>query len=347
VVAVAALGAWGLSATPAWATTIKVTPGAVDNVINQNCSLVEAVIAANTDLPRDKCPAGSDTDTIDAPGVFVLKTAYISTDTSVDPAEGFNGLPAIRKQITINNAVISRAADAESFRIVRVADMGNLTLANTTVSGGRAADCPNDIRVGVCAGGILNNSTLRLLNSRVIGNIATGSGSLFIGGAGITNAGTATLTNSIVSDNATTGDLAAGGGITNNLSHTLTVVDSQIYGNETTSTGTIATGGGIANFGTASLTNSRLLANTIRATGGIAAGGGVYNEQGATANLTNSQVIGNRATGGTARGGGIYTENATTTLTNSQVIDNRPDNCEPPIPSNTSPGGTCGLTPAG
>ena len=116
-------------------------------------------------------------------------------------------------------------------------------------------------------------------------------------------------------------------------------------------------GGGIYSFGSvADLTNS-----TIDHNDATADGGGIYNYQVGvvgygTVNLETSKVSGNEAgadgggiytTGGLATvtasgtpivhnaavsgGGGIYEgPGGTVTLTNSPVLDNKPDNCEPP-----------------
>ena len=55
-----------VSVTPANATTITPTVFTDDTTNNGNCTLREAVIAANTNLPRDMCLPGSgaSTDTI-------------------------------------------------------------------------------------------------------------------------------------------------------------------------------------------------------------------------------------------------------------------------------------------
>jgi hypothetical protein len=273
--------------------TIAVTPGAVDDIINQNCSLVEAIIAANTDEPRDACPAGSGADTVHAPGRFVLIAVPGATKSRT-------GLPAITSAITILNARISRDAAAPAFRILHV-DGGDLTLVNVGLSGGSAVDCP-DGGAAVCAGGILNTGVLSLINTRVVDNTASGIGPID-GGAGIVNAGTATLANSSVSGNVAVSSAAAvGGGITNNAGATLTLTNSQLRDNTATAaTGAVAAGGGLANFGTAGLTTSRVLGNTAV------------------------------APDGTAMGGGIYQENGSTSLIRTRVSGNAPDDCQPAI----------------
>ena len=284
------------SAMPQPGASIRVTPGAVDDVVNGNCSLVEAITAANTDAPRDACRAGNGADTLQAAGRFVL------TDVPAASASR-TGLPTITSDLTIVAAKISRASDAAAFRILQVAHGGALTMLNGSVSGGRAVDCP-DGGAAICAGGILNLGTLTLVNSHVFSNTAAGSGSI-VGGAGIVNGGTASLTNSIVSENTASGDTAAvGGGITNNTGASLSLVNSALRGNSAVGPmGGVAVGGGLANFGTASLTTSRVQHNTVV------------------------------APGGTATGGGIYQENAAATLRLTRVNGNEPNDCRPAIAS--------------
>lgn len=285
----------GLAAvTPHAATSIRVTPGAVDDVVNGNCSLVEAIIAANTDRPRDACPAGDGADTLHAPGRFVLTEVPAGATSPV-------GLPAITSEITIAHAKISRAADAAAFRILQVIAGGALTIVNGSISGGSAVDCP-DGGAAVCAGGILNIGRLSLINTRVVDNTASGTGPI-VGGAGIVNAGTASLVNSTVSDNSAVGSAAAvGGGITNNAGATLTLTGSILRDNTAAGpTGGVAAGGGLANFGTASLTTSRVRGNMAV------------------------------ASDATAMGGGIYQEKGTTTLVRTRVGGNTPDDCQPTI----------------
>ncbi len=63
VLGIAAIGA-SATAAHATGTTITVTTTADDNTTNGNCSLREALAAANTDSAVDACPAGNGADTI-------------------------------------------------------------------------------------------------------------------------------------------------------------------------------------------------------------------------------------------------------------------------------------------
>src|SRR3972149_4527826 len=61
-------------AAPAWAVTILVSTTADDLAANGNCTLREAIEAAQTDLAVDACPAGSmvDPDVVEIPGDHTL-----------------------------------------------------------------------------------------------------------------------------------------------------------------------------------------------------------------------------------------------------------------------------------
>lgn len=170
VMALTGLGFAGASP----AAIINVTAGAVDNDnTNGNCSLVEAVTAANTDLPVDQCVQGNGQDTIILPAGSVFSfNAVNSTDA------GENALPTIRSQITIqgNGAVLERstAAGTPAFRLVYLNQNGRLTLENMLLANGFADSPATSGRNG---GAILSRgSFLSLSNCTVSGNSAAQQG---------------------------------------------------------------------------------------------------------------------------------------------------------------------------
>jgi hypothetical protein len=318
-----------LAAVPAArAATITVTPGAVDALNNGNCSIREAITAANTDSAVDACRAGSRADKIKASGGFVLTT----------PDNDANGLPVISSTITINDADISRASGAPAFRIFAVDSSGKLTLNGVTVSGGLAnADCPNP-GASICGGGIASKGTLTINRSRIVNNATATESAFYVQGGGIDSDGTATVTRSVVDGNSATNtasgfSIAAGGGIANE--GTLEVRSSRINGNTNSCSGTgspfgcFALGGGIANDGKLDVKSSEVVANATSCSGGgcAAVGGGSVNaiDTEATATVKSSRVNDNTAScsasGCTAIGGGIGLF-GTVTVTNSQVSGN-------------------------
>jgi len=122
-------------------------------------------------------------------------------------------------------------------------------------------------------------------------------------GGGISNTGTLTLNNVIVTSNAATDD---GGGIYNATGGTLTLTDVAISSNTATDDG-----GGICVYdGTVTMTGVTINGNTA---GGL--GGGISNDR--TITLTNVTISGNTAG---SRGGGF--ENADTAILTNVTISN-------------------------
>ena len=340
------------------AAVIGVTPGAVDAIINGNCSIREAIVAANTDSAVDACTAGSGADTLNASGTFVLTTAD----------NGANGLPVITSTITMNGAQISRAPAAPAFRILAVASTGNLTLNGATVNRGLARDCP--IQAGdVCGGGIVNEGTLSVNGSRIVNNAAinaapafsqavgggivstgtlnvrasrfngdttscSGSGSpvgcFSLGGAIYNSVGTLDVRNSEVVSNAASCSgsncVAVGGGITND--DTSTVTGSRVNDNAASCSGSgcTAIGGGIGMFGTVNVTDSQVSGNiaSCSTNGCLARGGGLDNNFDGALNVNGGQVVRNTVSApvGTGRGGGLYNGSGMAILSSSAVVGN-------------------------
>lgn len=131
--------------------TVNTTSMAVAN--DGQCSLIEAIIAANTDTASGalagECPAGSGADTI------VLSNATYTLTAVFDPVWK-DGLPPATSAITLqgNGAVIQRAAAAPDFRLWRVSSTGNLTLHNVTLRGGRRLDARHGAAIYVDGGAL-------------------------------------------------------------------------------------------------------------------------------------------------------------------------------------------------
>ena len=143
-----------LGQAPALAATI--------NVDGTSCTLVDAITAANTDAATGGCTAGSGADTL------VLAAGSTHTLIEVnDGTDGPTGLPAIASVITIegNGSTIRRDRSVTEFRILAVRSNGNLTLQETTVSGG--SWCPTPTVVGSTTA-----APCPLVDSTVSGNSA-------------------------------------------------------------------------------------------------------------------------------------------------------------------------------
>jgi hypothetical protein len=152
-----------LGLAPALAATIKVS---------ETCTLARAIRSANNDASSSGfCMPGHGADRIVLPRgrTQILKTV---NSTRYGPT----GLPVILSDITIdgNNSTIRRARSAPEFRIFAVAQNDELTLRNTTVSGGRAAD------EGARGGGVYGyESDIKIVNSIISGNVGHGVSGLY------------------------------------------------------------------------------------------------------------------------------------------------------------------------
>ncbi|WP_328451479.1 hypothetical protein [Amycolatopsis sp. NBC_00438] len=154
---VTALGALALAAPPAQAAETTVPCDAA--------ALVQAVAAAS---------ATADADTLSlAPGCDYPLTAVAGTTWAA-------GLPSVRGKLTVrgNHATIRRAAGAPQFRLI--ANRGDLTLTDVTLTGGHAPDgvgAGGDGRgnPGESGGAIENWGPLSITGSTVTGN-TSGSG---------------------------------------------------------------------------------------------------------------------------------------------------------------------------
>ena len=292
-----------------------------DGVCDSDCSLREAIIAANTLAGADTItlPAGTYTLTITGTGENLAATGDLDINSDVT-LTGAGADSTIIEAGTIGYPSLSANGID---RVFEVRGTFTVSISGVTIRNGKTA---------LKGGGIYhNNGTLTVTNSAFSGN----SGSQDGGGIHHEN-GTLTVTNSAFSDNYGN----EGGGIHNN-NGTLTVTNSAFSDNfasyggginifpsgEATVTVTNSTfsdnstvyrGGGIHNtYGTLTVTNSTFSGNSVSS--GI--GGGVYNDIG-TLTVTNSTLSGNSATKG---GGGIYNVStlATTTLKNT-IVANSP-----------------------
>ena len=187
----------------------------------------------------------------------------------------------IDKSLTINGPganllSVQRSASASTnFRIFNIADHLIVAISGLTIANGNVP--------GNFGGGIYNNnSALTLANVTLSGNTADF-------GAGIYTGRAATITNSTISNNIVSGNLAGDGG------------------------------GGIYNQGgTVSLTNSTISGNMAHIANGGAQGGAIHNNLG-TISIASSTIAGNSAD----QGGGIYHSNGGgVTLQNSIIAQN-------------------------
>src|SRR5947209_5541007 len=141
-----ARGDFNLPASPAGATiNVNTTLQSPGN--SGDCTLGEAILAANQNVPIDGCTAGSGVDTIVLPAGTYTLTTVDNTHERVGPL----GLPIIFSDVIIQgagaaNTIIERDQNAPDFGLLALPDpyfnpgagLGSLVLSDVTMRGGRA-----------------------------------------------------------------------------------------------------------------------------------------------------------------------------------------------------------------
>jgi CSLREA domain-containing protein len=240
MVAAMALGWTLVVAPPAGASTIPVNTFSDELNADGDCSLREAIRAANTDTAVDACPAGSGADTITLPaGTYVLSLAPPGDDAAASGDLDVTSSSSVT--IDPTGVVVIDAASLND-RAFHVLAGGSLTVADLTIQRGRAP-------AGQNGGGILNQGTLTLTGVTLTDNEAQDGGA-------VSNSGTATLVNVTLSGNRATrhgGGLHQGGGTAtlNNVTVAFNTADSN--GDD------VGDGGGVqVTAGTVSVANTIL-----------------------------------------------------------------------------------------
>jgi len=276
---IASLGALAILTPTTHANVITVNTTADDVIVNGNCTLREAIIAANTDTAVDACPAGSGDDVITLPpGTYILTLAGAGENRTQ------TGDLDLTAGVTINGAGLHQTIiDGNGLdRVFDVLNQAAVTINGVTIRNG-SAPTGGGLNVG-------SGSDLTLNHSRVTGNAAAN------GGGGIFVSGLLTLTNSRVDAN---NAVSSGGGLFISFNaNAVTVSHSEISGNNTE-----GSGGGIFTYSPLTLVNSTLSGNSA----GHDGGGLLVLESPAVA-LYNVTISGNTADAdgdGQGDGGGV------------------------------------------
>ena len=185
---------------------------ATDYTLDEDCTLADAIRAANADEERGACPAGEGADLI-----------TLSADITLT-----GELPRVLSAITIDGAGYTISGD-EQFRIFYVDVGGALTLQNVHLTGGLAHNEVSFTFVdGVTGrsksgGAIIANrgSRLELVNSRFTNNVAEVYG-------GVLDSWASEI---IIVDSEFSGNMAANGGAIGSAFSTVTVSNSSFDGN--------------------------------------------------------------------------------------------------------------------
>ncbi|MEO5560207.1 MAG: choice-of-anchor Q domain-containing protein [Dokdonella sp.] len=284
--------------------TITVT-SASDAPVGGQCTIHDAIEAANTNAAVGGCAAGSGADTIAfAAGVNDIVLSYGLYVTQALTLQGSAARVTLRRDSAAEEAPVIQV-DPEHTNVP-------LHLVRVAIRNGRVP--VSSFYCGYAGGaGILTASDITLVSSEVSGNMtldACASG----GGIEATGANVS-LTDSVVKNNSTSGAQASGGGI--HTTGTVTLTNSEVSGN--TTAGAAALGGGVF-AGTLTLSSATLSDN--HTTGSTAKGGGASATSiGASASI----ISGNSTTGTTAAGGGVSAATitlSTTLLSSNSTIGN-------------------------
>ena len=215
---------------------------AADIAVDADCSLADAIIAANNDRAEGNCPAGRNTDTI-----------ILSQDITLD-----GSLPKITSDITIEGNGYTISGN-NRYRIF-YNDGGALIINNLTMTKGRvenkanADDSLKANETNPVGGAILNwQGTLTISDSSFSDNSAEWGGAIL-------NDGELSISDSNFSDNSAKW---GGGAIYNWKDGELSISDSSFNHNSTDA------GGAINNDGELSVTNSAFQNNSALRGGAI------------------------------------------------------------------------------
>lgn len=258
------------------------------------CSLRAAVQEADA--------AGGGTVTLPA-GTYTLGIDGIDED------EGATGDLDITSAVTIDGP--DATIDAAGLdRALDVLEGGALTLTGVTVTGGSA----QGEGMPASGGGIRNAGELTADGATITGNTAVRAG----GGIEAVAGSTTELTGVTLSDNETGPGPGNGGGLHITESGTVTVTDSMITGNRAA-----AEGGGLWNdtMSTMTVTGSTISGNTASGDEATMGGGGLFTV-GGELTVRDSEVTDNVADGMAGSGGGALNDDGTLVVENTTFSGN-------------------------
>jgi CSLREA domain-containing protein len=319
LVAIAVLAISGGSPARAATFTVNTT----DDELNSDgdCSLREAINAANLDEAVDACAAGSGADVITLPiGTYTLMIAGTDEDGNA------TGDLDVWDDLTINGAgAVGTIIDANG--LDRALELfapalasGAVAISGVTITGGDTTAATDDQGGGIFGNiGNADIGSLTITDSVITGNTAGDQG-----GGVFLNVGASTIdfaiTNSTISNNSANDQ---GGGVFLNTGFdstgSLTITDSTVSGNDSTDQG-----GGVfynAGSGTNALT---ITGSTVSGNTADNDGAGVFFNSGAggTLDVTDSTVADNTNTGTTGDGGGVFFDGGDLTIGGSAITGN-------------------------
>ncbi len=258
-----------LDLPPAQIFAVTKTADTNDGTCNSDCSLREAVNAANSN--PDPSQITFDNQIFGTAQMIVLSTGELVLEEN--------------RRITVTGpgANLLTVSGNNMSRIWRLRRDAAATITGLTMTGGTGAGGSGNANGGAIYIEPNGAATKLNLNSVVISGNQTGTG----GGIGTLGSSTLTITNSVISNNTATSS-PGGGGIYFD-SGTLSI-DNCTINNNAAAFELAGGGGGISfngSFGVMTISNSTITGNTATYTGGISAGG--------TTNIINTTISNNHA----------------------------------------------------
>jgi CSLREA domain-containing protein len=271
------------------AATISVNTTADENNVDGDCSLREAIRAANQNQAVDACSAGNGADTIILPaGDYLFLLAGTSENAALtgdlDITDDVTIIGAGRANTIIHANQLDRVFEVRApTNLVQISDL--------SIMGGQGQ-----------VGGAFYVATgaLALNNVRVANNSSTGSTIYFLGTE-------ITIRDSRIDNNTNVGLRVAV------AESTAIVINTVFYSNTA-----VFDGGAIHNAGTVKIVNSTISGNLAKEDGG-----GIYTS--GTTELYNVTLADNRAdsdSNGTGLGGGVYIASGVTIARNIIIANN-------------------------
>lgn len=271
--AAAAVIAGALQALPVRAASITVTTISDELNSDGDCSLREAIRAANLDAAVDACVAGSGADVITLPaGVYLISLAgageELAATGDLDIAEDVTIEGANKTTTVVDGNGLDRVFDVRggsaTFREISIqggnagTDQGGgvRVLATLTLIRSRVHDNSAQAGGGVVAFG--STAELNVIETRIYNNTAS------LNGGGVYSYGTVRLLASVMDGNTALNGGAIGVGATPGP---VTLVNSTLSGNSASSSG-----GGVYTPGTLDLYNATITANQAPTGGGVFVG---------------------------------------------------------------------------
>ncbi len=269
--------------------TINVSTTADELNTDGDCSLREAVRAANLDLAVDACPAGAGADTIVlAAATYVLSVAGTGENAAVTGDLDLNDDVTLQGQgaaaTVVSGGGLDRVFHAGASNPNVVVTLRSLTIrdGNTSANGG----------------GVLSAGALVLLDAALTNNT----------GGGLAAQGPTLATGVVISGN--TGNI--GGGIYIGPDAAATLSTLSVYSNTATTFG----GGFYAQVASLTLSHSRVAENEASDQGG-----GLSLHDGAAV-LLGVSLTGNFIPGSATSGGGLYSNNGSLLVAGGEVSGN-------------------------